>query len=89
MALWNFTYEADKENEYRIYNSISMPFAGDCEDFAFTLQGIIGGDVWYVTRKGRQAHAVLVKDGLVYDSLSKHKVKKEFYQGEFIYIMKP
>ena len=66
-----------------------MPFAGDCEDFAFTLQGIIGGDVWYVTREGRQAHAVLVKDGLVYDSLSKHKVKKEFYQGEFIYIMKP
>ena len=89
LALWNFTYEADEENEYRIYNSISVPFTGDCEDYAFTLQGVVGGSVWYVARGGRQAHAVLVKDGLVYDSLSRYVVKKELYQGEFIFIMKP
>ena len=66
-----------------------MPFAGDCEDFAFTLQRVIGGNVWYVKREGRESHAVLVKNGLVYDSLSKYRTKKEEYQGDFVFIMKP
>jgi len=45
LALSNFVYEADKVNEYRIYDYIDKPFHGDCEDFAFTLQRQIGGDV--------------------------------------------
>ena len=89
LALWNFNYEKDIDNEYRIYDYIDRSFFGDCEDYAFSLQGQIGGNVWYVARKGQQAHAVLVKGGLVYDSLSKYIIKKEDYQGEFVFIMKP
>lgn len=45
LALWNFSYEKDANDEYRIYDYIDRPFFGDCEDFAFTLQKVIGGDV--------------------------------------------
>ena len=89
LALWNFTYEEDKENEYRVYNSISSPFAGDCEDFSGALQGIIGGDMWYIILPGGERHAALVKNGIVYDNRSRRPIEKSKYKGEFIYIMKP
>lgn len=88
LALWNFSYVEDVDNEYLIYDSISIPFYGDCEDYAFTLQRAIGGDVWYIEREGRSAHAALVKNGIVYDSLFKHPVNQSAYRGEFLFIMK-
>ena len=89
LALWNFTYEADIDNEYRIYDSIDHPFMGDCEDLSFTLQRQIGGDVWYVILENGDRHAALVKNGIVYDNRSRRPIEKSQYQGEFIYIMKP
>ncbi|MCP4791690.1 MAG: hypothetical protein GY881_15805 [Gammaproteobacteria bacterium] len=88
LALWNFHYEKDINNEYRVYDSISIPFRGDCEDFALTLQKQIGGNVWFVAREGKENHAALVKNGFVYDSLSAHPIDMNEYQGEFIYIIR-
>ena len=87
LALWNFRYEKDIDNEYRIYDSISAPFYGDCEDFAFTLQRQIGGEVYYVLLPDKQAHAVLVVKGICYDNRYKRPLSKKKYRGEFIYIM--
>jgi len=88
LALWNFSYVEDVDNEYLIYDSISIPFYGDCEDYAFTLQRVIGGDVWHIDREGKSAHAALVKNGIVYDSLFKHPINQSAYRGEFLFIMK-
>ena len=88
LALWNFHYEADKDNEYRVYNSISTPFYGDCEDFAFTLAKQIGGEVWYIDTGTYPAHAALVKGGWVYDSIYTRRVSKQNYKGEFKFIMR-
>lgn len=88
LMLWNFRYEADKNNEYRIYNRIDRPFYGDCEDAAFTLQKVIGGDVWYIDTGKPIAHAALVKNGIVYDSLSRYPIPKGQYRGRFIYMMR-
>jgi len=88
LALWNFNYEKDIDNEYRIYNYIDRPFFGDCEDFAFTLQKVIGGEVWYIDRGQAVAHAALVKGGWVYDSIYKRRVSKNRYNGDFKYIMR-
>lgn len=87
LALWNFNYEKDIDNEYRIYDYIDRPFFGDCEDFAFTLQKVIGGEVWYIDTGRPVAHAALVKSGLVYDSARKRPISKYRYNGEFKYIM--
>tara|TARA_R100000541_G_scaffold30953_1_gene39829 strand:- start:1353 stop:1700 length:348 start_codon:yes stop_codon:yes gene_type:complete len=87
LALWNFHYEADKVDEYRIYDRIDRPFFGDCEDFAFSLQKVIGGDVWYIDQGKAIAHAALVKDNWVYDSIQKRPVSKSRYNGDFKYIM--
>ena len=89
LALWNFHYESDKENEYRIYDSISSHFVGDCEDFAFTLAQRIGGNVWHIILPDGGRHAALVKSGIVYDNRSRQPIEKSQYQGEFIYIMQP
>ena len=87
LALWNFYYEADKVDEYRIYNSISNPFYGDCEDFAFTLRRQIGGDVWLIRLEDRSYHAALVKNNLVYDNNSRRPIKRMDYHGRFIRVM--
>jgi hypothetical protein len=81
----NFRYEADIANEYRVYASIDSPFYGDCEDFAFTLQRQIGGDVYFVMLHKKYPHAVLVKDGVAYDM--KFKIGKDFYPGTFYSIL--
>lgn len=87
LALWNFTYEKDKANELRIYDSISSPFAGDCEDFAFTLRRQIGGVVWLIRLEDRSYHAALVKNNLVYDNNSRRPIKRMDYHGRFIRVM--
>ena len=87
LMLWNFRYEADKDNEYRIYDRIDRPFYGDCEDAAFTLQKQIGGDVWYVLLNNGTAHAALVKNGIVYDNRKARPTLKSDYDGNFRFIM--
>lgn len=90
-ALSNFEYVQDI-NQFRVLDrwhrsyDIRKHFRGDCEDFAFTLQYEIGGQVWYVIlpRKVDNKHAVLVKDNWVYDNLHKHPVKLENYNGDFV-----
>lgn len=84
LALWNFRYEADKTNEYRIYNSISTPFYGDCEDFAFTLARQIGGSVWVIRLEDMSYHAALLKDGFIYDNMHRKPIKKDRYRGRFV-----
>jgi hypothetical protein len=89
-AKYNFVYESDKENELRLYERVDKKFYGDCEDFAFTLQKQIGGDVWYVILNDKsytQAHAVLVKDGVVYDYLYK-KSRVDDYPASFLFMLK-
>ena len=87
LALWNFTYKADIDDELRVYDSISSNFSGDCEDFAYTLRKQIGGDVWYVLLPDGTAHAALVKNNMVYDSLFKRPAEQDKYKGTFLYIM--
>ena len=86
-ALANFIYESDIADERRIYTRIDKPFRGDCEDFAFTLQIQIGGDVWYVLLPDGTAHAVLVLNGKCYDNRYKRPMSKSRYRGEFKHIM--
>ncbi|QDP55688.1 MAG: hypothetical protein Tp138OMZ00d2C19078241_20 [Prokaryotic dsDNA virus sp.] len=85
-ALWNFKYVPDVENELRVYDRIDQPFEGDCEDFAFTLQRQIGGDVWYIVR-AEGAHAALDVDGIIYDNMSKHPIPRVSYPGVFVTIL--
>ena len=86
IARKNFHYQSDLVNEYRLYSYIDKPFYGDCEDFAFTLQHQMGGDVWYVLLNYTLPHAVLVKDSIVYDM--NRKYLKSLYPGKFITILK-
>lgn len=88
-ALTNFVYESDVEDERRIYNTVDREFYGDCEDFAFTLQKQIGGEVWYVKlddESGYRYHAVLVKDGITYDYLYKSSWVDN-YPAWFMFVM--
>ncbi len=88
-AMTNFIYESDIEDERRIYNTVDRAFYGDCEDFAFTLQKQIGGEVWYVILNDRtnyRYHAVLVKDGITYDYLYKSSWKDN-YPAKFMFVM--
>jgi predicted transglutaminase-like cysteine proteinase len=85
-ALRNFIYVSDEENELFVYDRIDQPFMGDCEDYAFTLQRQIGGEVWHVIVEGGH-HAVLVNDGWVYDNLSKWPVPRAEYQAVWVWVM--
>lgn len=88
-AKLNFIYEPDQQDERRIYNTVENKFYGDCEDFAFTLQKQIGGQVWYVVLDDRTSyryHAVLVKDGVTYDYLYKSSWV-ENYPASFLFVM--
>ncbi len=86
-ALSNFTYKADShEGLWNRFDSIDKPFAGDCEDFAFTLQLQIGGKVMY-TKRWYGPHAVLLKDGLVYDNEINWPVATGDYGSELLYEM--
>ena len=87
LSLWNFKYKADVDDEWLIYDRIDQPFFGDCEDLSLSLQKQIGGDVWYVLLLDGTAHAALVKNKMVYDSLFKHPVELNEYKGTFLYMM--
>ncbi|MGE6416187.1 hypothetical protein ACQKDY_00425 [Alteromonas macleodii] len=86
-ALSNFTYVDDIEDEYIAYERIDKPFYGDCEDFAFTLQKKIGGEVWAFTHNDNVNHAALVLNGMVYDSLRKRPISIEKYPKYPLYKM--
>ncbi len=87
VALNNFTYKADIEDEWNAYD-IYKPFSGDCEDFAFSLQLVIGGDVTYVFDKYDRPHAVLIKSGWIYDNQEKSPIPVDQYSGKIVnYIM--
>ena len=78
LVLGNFTYEMDAEgtDTWKVYNG-RLPFTGDCEDFAFTMQRVVGaGSVYkaYLSdaedAEGTQPtpnHAVYVYGGLVWE----------------------
>lgn len=89
IAYSNFIYTKDPKgtDPALVYTSINYPFAGDCEDFAFTLQRQIGGDVYYVLHNERGAHAVLEKNGMIYDNLNDTPMSAEEYPGFFVGIM--
>ena len=86
-ALSNFTYVDDVADEHLAFTRIDKPFSGDCEDFAFTLQRQIGGEVWAFTYDNNVNHAALVLNGVVYDSLRKHPVSIEKYPKHPLYQM--
>ena len=88
LAYHNFVYEPDVADERRIYERIDLAFKGDCEDFAFTLQIQIGGDVWYVLLPNKTAHAVLVIGDKCYCNRYKRPISKSRYHGEFLFVMK-
>lgn len=69
VALNHFEYRSDTVDTWLMYERIDSAFSGDCEDFAFTLQNQIGGDVWYAIIPEHGAHAMLVLDGVVYDNM--------------------
>jgi hypothetical protein len=85
-ATRSFTYEHDIANEYRIYGRIDQQFKGDCEDFAFTLQKQIGGDVYFTYLNGTEPHAVLSLNGKVYDMDGIARPIKD-YPGKLLFIM--
>lgn len=83
-ALENFTYVEDVPGAetYTAFTDISQPFFGDCEDFAFTLQKQIGGEVWAMTHTEQVNHAVLIVDGIVYDNFFKIPTPVDKYPGK-------
>jgi ABC-type cobalt transport system substrate-binding protein len=86
-ALSNFIYIDDIADEHKAFTRIDKSFSGDCEDFAFTLQLQIGGEVWAFTHNDNVNHAALVLNGMVYDSLRKHPVSVEKYPKHPLYKM--
>ena len=84
-ALSNFTYVDDVADEHKVFTRIDNPFSGDCEDFAFTLQLQIGGEVWAFTHNNDTNHAALVLNGVVFDSLKKNTVALEDYSKKPLY----
>lgn len=85
-ALDNFTYIAEfkgQDKHFR-YTTHTNPFSGDCEDFAFTLQSAIGGEVWAVEHRGDIKHAVLLSGNIVYDNFNQLPIPKSEYPTEFI-----
>ncbi len=89
LALSNFEYVSDM-NQWRVQDrwtrtyDLQKHFIGDCEDFAFSMQHAIGGEVWYIILPIHQAHAALVRGGHVYDNLHIHPVLLKNYNGVFI-----
>lgn len=83
VARRNFRYIEDIEGEILAYDRIDREFWGDCDDFSATLKKQIGGDMFAVKYQGYW-HAVLVKDGFVYDNAMKTPVAIEAYEGEFV-----
>tara|TARA_Y100000310_G_scaffold30979_1_gene29391 strand:- start:3025 stop:3378 length:354 start_codon:yes stop_codon:yes gene_type:complete len=86
-ALNNFTYVSDNKLDRWDRYDTANPFSGDCEDFSFSLQSVIGGKVYRVRLYDGQYHAVLLKNGVVYDNLYKHPKSKLDYPATFESVM--
>jgi hypothetical protein len=66
-AVTNFTYVHDFGDTWDVFD-IAVPFMGDCEDFAFSLQKALGfGQVYVVSHNGVADHAVFVLGGYVWE----------------------
>jgi hypothetical protein len=66
----NYTHVDDVGDTWRLIDG-SQPFKGDCEDFAFAVQYMVGaGSVYSVYRysTGQVDHAVFVHGGMVWDN---------------------
>lgn len=87
-ALSNYEHVDDIGDTHTAFTSIDNPIRGDCEDFAFSLKRQIGGDVWAVSRNGNVDHAVLIKNGVVYDSLLSRPSQLDDYHNRPIYIIR-
>lgn len=88
-SLSNFTYKTDLElhgtpDKWVTYESPYTPFTGDCEDYSFTLQNAIGGQVWHVIHPKWKHHAVLVLEGVVYDNTTKYPSTLGSYDAVFV-----
>ncbi|GAA5219309.1 hypothetical protein ACFSJ3_18970 [Corallincola platygyrae] len=82
----NFYYVADKANEVRIYTDIESRFAGDCEDFAYSLAMKIGGEVWFTYNAKKVPHAVVVTEyGMVFDNELEWPMRKDVYPNKLLF----
>ena len=80
LAKWNFRYRKDTGDEWVSFENIDTPFTGDCEDYAFTMQNQLGGKVHYTIHDEVGAHAVLIKNGVVYDNMK----ERPYYVKDFL-----
>ena len=67
----------------------SGKFYGDCEDYAFSLQQKMGGEVWHVVLPDKRHHAILLSDNYVYDSLQTQRIRKNKYKAAWLFVIKP
>jgi hypothetical protein len=66
---YKYVLDADGGDDWRLVDG-SQPFSGDCEDFAFAMQHMVGaGSVYGVLRHNTMDldHAVYVYAGIVWD----------------------
>ena len=88
----NFHYVTDsvqygKSDKWVRFPSVEKRFNGDCEDFAFTMQAQIGGDVWHVIIPSGEHHAILLKGGVIYDNMMPYPVLKSDYSAQWLRVM--
>ena len=84
-ARYNFTYKIDFPiDQWAMFTDTTKAFYGDCEDFAFSLQNVIGGKVMY-TINDYGHHAVLLKNNTVYDSSHKWPIKVKNYPNKLLF----
>jgi hypothetical protein len=92
IVLSNYEYVEDESDDWRILDG-TKPFKGDCEDFAFTMQHLVGaGSVFAaMTHDGANSyftpdHAVFIYAGLVWD-LHGDVLSIAQYQAKYAQIM--
>lgn len=64
-----FTAKADIDDQWTMLAE-SGPVAGDCEDYAMTLQQAAGGQLWEVFDDGPQSHMILCQESRCADNNS-------------------
>ena len=92
-AMRNFTYKRDEigRDIWERIKGLGTRWIFDCEGFAFSLQWLLGGTVWHaVLHRNGAHHAVLMKDGYVFDYEYAHPIPAHTYQkfyGKFVEVM--
>jgi hypothetical protein len=73
LVMSNYEYVLDETDDWRLIDG-SKPFSGDCEDFAFAMQAIVGAGSVYPAMSHAGAnpsylpdHAVFVYAGMVWE----------------------